>query len=354
MGLDTVNWRIFSLTGDGGIFELHSSNSEIDEKKLEDNGNFTIPYVTRTNNENGVKKFVSEKQNKRYKINPGNVISIGLDTQTAFYQPYPFFTGQNIQILTHPSLNRFNALFIVEMLRIQLKKFNWGGNGATLGRLSRTKIILPSDNDGNPDFQFMEKYISKIWNEILDKYKHYISRELSEMSVKNTGNIEWSSFYLSDIFDIKHGKRLESYNQIDGKRPFISSTKFLNGISNFVSNINESLDSNVLGVNYNGSVAESFYHPYECIFSDDVKRFKLKEREGNKYIYLFIKNSILCQQSKYKYGYKFKKDRMYRQQILLPIDSDGKPDYNFMEEYMKNIEIKMIKRYLDYLESKPL
>ena len=34
-----------------------------------------------------------------------------------------------------------------------------------------------------------------------------------------------------------------------------------NGITNFVSNSNDSLDSNVLGVNYNGSIVENFYHP---------------------------------------------------------------------------------------------
>ena len=65
-----------------------------------------------------------------------------------------------------------------------------------------------------------------------------------------------------------------------------------------------SIKDNVI-VNYNGSVVENFYHPYSALFSDDVKRLHLKNVEGNKYIYLFIKQCILKQKPKFEYGYKF-------------------------------------------------
>ena len=49
------------------------------------------------------------------------------------------------------------------------------------------------------------------------------------------------------------------------------------------------IDKNVLGVNYNGSVVESFYQPYECIFSEDVKRISFKEDERqNKNIAIYF------------------------------------------------------------------
>lgn len=62
--------------------------------------------------------------------------------------------------------------------------------------------------------------------------------------------------------------------------PFIGAADSNNGITNFASNTNKLLDKNVLGVNYNGSVVENFYHPYECIFSDDVKRISFNDNEG--------------------------------------------------------------------------
>ncbi|MBS9782175.1 MAG: hypothetical protein KGV43_00015 [Arcobacter sp.] len=56
-----------------------------------------------------------------------NVISIGLDTQTVFYQNSKFYTGQNIQILSNQNLNYENAMFIIPLLKIQRQKFSGGG-----------------------------------------------------------------------------------------------------------------------------------------------------------------------------------------------------------------------------------
>jgi hypothetical protein len=131
-----------------------------------------------------------------------------------------------------------------------------------------------------------------------------------------------------------------------GLKPFIGATDSNNGITEFVSNTNSSEDSNILGVNYNGSVVENFYHPYKAIFSDDVKRLSLKNIKGNKYIYLFIKTQILKQKGKYQYGYKFNGKRMNKQKIMLPLNGDKNPDFAFMENFMKKVEFLKLKMYL--------
>lgn len=120
-----------------------------------------------------------------------------------------------------------------------------------------------------------------------------------------------------------------------------------NGVTAFISGTNTSEDSNVLGVNYNGSVAESFYHPYTALFSDDVKRFHLRGDNDNKYIYLFMKAAIRQQKVKYSYGYKFNDARMQEQQIMLPVDDSGNPDWHFMAEYMKSLESRLLSRWIE-------
>jgi len=165
----------------------------------------------------------------------------------------------------------------------------------------------------------------------------------------NLKNIDWKEFSIEEIFQIKPGKRLTKSSMKKGTRPFIGASDSNNGITGFVSNENISLDSNILGVNYNGSVVENFYHPYECIFSDDVKRFSLKDNVGNKYIYLFIKAVILKQKEKYQYGYKFNEKRMLRQKILLPVDESGTPDYNLMESYMKEKESALLEKFKNHI-----
>ena len=160
---------------------------------------------------------------------------------------------------------------------------------------------------------------------------------------------EWKEFLINDIFEISPGKRLTKSDMHSGTKPFIGATDSNNGVTAFVSNSNASEDREVLGVNYNGSVVENFYHPYTCIFSDDVKRFKLKTTGANKYVYLFMKTIILQQKKKYAYGYKFNEKRMQKQMIILPVDDSGSPDYAFMEQYIKEREQQIIQKYIDYI-----
>lgn len=153
------------------------------------------------------------------------------------------------------------------------------------------------------------------------------------------------------MFVVKAGKRLTNADKINGKRPFVGATDNMNGVTGFVDNTNNSLDKNVLGVNYNGAPCICFYHPYECIFTDDVKRLHLKKHEDNAYVFLFVKSIIMQQKSKYSYGYKFNERRMLRQLLLIPVDANNEPDYDFMEECGRKMMAKKYVQYLDYLES---
>lgn len=163
---------------------------------------------------------------------------------------------------------------------------------------------------------------------------------------------DWKEFFLEDIFSVGSGKRLTNADKIDGTRPFIGATDNMNGVTGFVDNENSSLDNNVLGVNYNGAPCIGFYHPYECIFTDDVKRLHLKNHEDNQYVLLFFKTIILQQKNKYCYGYKFNERRMLRQIIVVPVDDNDEPDYQFMEDYMKELMTAKRKQYQEYVEQR--
>lgn len=163
---------------------------------------------------------------------------------------------------------------------------------------------------------------------------------------------EWREFSLDDIFTVSAGKRLETRNKVPGTRPFIGATDNNNGVTGFVGNDNSSRDGNVLGVNYNGAPCIAFYHPYECIFTDDVKRLHLRHYSDNKFVLLFFVSIFAKQRSKYSYGYKFKEQRMLRQKLMLPVTDSGEPDYEYMAEYVQQKRDAMLAKYRTYVEAR--
>lgn len=348
--LQECTWKEFALNE---VFNIKATRSGIDRNKLIA-GKGNTPYITRSDANNGWDSFICEQPN--YSKDNGNVLSIGLDTQTVFYQPCSFYTGQNIQVLSNPQLNKYVAAFIIPLLKIQLQKFNWGGNGATLGRLKRSKLLFPVTPDGTPDWQYMEDYMRAVEHKLLAQALPILQEKVKECNnlLKGGGKLDkqnWSEFAINEIFSISSGVRLTAANMHSGNTPFIGASDSNNGITEWVNNRNDSVDKDVLGVNYNGSVCESFYHPYQCLFSDDVKRLHCKQQlsaNSSKYIYLFLKQAILQQKVKYTYGYKFNAQRMSRQIILLPVTQDGTPDYTYMENYMRSLEAQQIQRYLAY------
>lgn len=123
--------------------------------------------------------FVSTKNDMELLDAPGT-ISVGLDTQTVFYQSHSYLTGQNIHVISGEHLTEGVAHFVVTLLQIQLRsKFNWGGNGATIGRMKRLKLMLPINDDESPDWDFMEKYTMNLMAKKYRKYLDYVENQKS-------------------------------------------------------------------------------------------------------------------------------------------------------------------------------
>ena len=172
--LKDKEWKDFSFSQ---IFKIYSSVNKMDKNKLTLKKG-KIPYVTRKDTNNGIDLFIADQGDSK---NKANVITVGSDTQTVFYQSYPFYTGQSVQILENAQINRYTALFLKLTIKMQLKKFNWGGNGATLSRLKRSRIYLPINSDGNPDYEYMEDYIKTIEKKKLGTYKNHILKHVREL-----------------------------------------------------------------------------------------------------------------------------------------------------------------------------
>ena len=345
ISLNNKNWKEFTFEI---IFEINATVSGIDGNKLT-RKNGDIPYVTRSNKNNGMDMFVGQ-QHTKYRHNRGNTITIGLDTQTVFYQSSKFYTGQNIQVLRNKALNRHIALFLIPLVKRQMEKFNWGGNGATITRLKRSKIFLPVSSNGDPDYKFMEGYIHQKEQDKLKAYQTYITQRLSSIEVSNSliplAQKKCREFYIKEVSEILSGKDIYETKRKIGHTPYISATAKNNGIGNFISNKNSTQEAGCLSVNRNGSVGYSFYHPYNALFSNDCRKLRLKQ--PSRLAGIFISQQITQQKEKYGYGYKMGTARLEKQKIMLPTTSENTPDYAYMIEYMRVLEHKKLAAYCKY------
>ena len=337
---DELQWKEFRLSD---VFDISATPSGIDKNKLEEKVGLT-PYITRTENTNGYELFVG-KQNDKYKISEGNVITIGLDTQTVFYQPHSFFTGQNIQVLSNENLNKYNGLFVVGLIKRIMSKFNWGGNGATLTRLKRSQTLFPIKKNGQIDWKYMEDYMRALEKKQVDEAIEILKRGGVQCRViKKLSECEWKEIALGDISDITCGIYVHDAIRIDGKTPYITSTCENNGIGFFIGNMNASYGKDVISVNRNGSVGYAFYHDYNAIYSYDCRKVKLNTKVS-KYAAIFITNQIMQQKGKYEYGYKMGSERLRRQKILLPVNEKGDIDFEYMDRYMRGVELRLLEEY---------
>ncbi|MBU3219964.1 restriction endonuclease subunit S [Clostridium algidicarnis] len=350
LSLNDVEWKEFFIGGNEGIFEIESTSSGIDKNKLNHEGG-KVPYITRSDINNGINMFISDNQNLKYNQDDGNVITIGLDTQTVFYQQNGFYTGQNIQVLSCETLSKEVAMFIIPLLKIQMQKFNWGGNGATLTRLKRTRILLPIDKYDNPSWQFMENYIKQEQKDIAQKVIDYYEQKIIETGFDLVGleDVEWKSFYFDEIFrKIQRGKRLKKADHIDGKTPYVSSTSLNNGVDGFIGNEDKvrKFEGNLTLAN-SGSVGSCFYQDYEYIASDHVTSLTLEN--ADKYIYLFMSTIIKRLEDKYSFNREINDKRIRREKIILPIDKFGKPNWDYMSKFMQKIEAEKLDKALEYI-----
>jgi restriction endonuclease S subunit len=117
---------------------------------------------------------------------------------------------------------------------------------------------------------------------------------------------------------------------------YIGTTDSNNGITAKISNDKYIHSANTITVSYNGSIAEAFYQNEPFWATDDVNVLYPKF-ELNPYIAMFLCTLIYKEKYRFNYGRKWDKEMMQNSKIKLPITSDGSPDWQLMEDYVKSL-----------------
>jgi hypothetical protein len=362
--LNEKTWAQLSAFGDDAPLCIKTTDSSIDGVRLIDDDEKSVPYVTRSDSNNGLARFVSPK-NYEFGSDDGGCITVGLDTQTAFYQPHKFVTGQNIQVITGESLNEDVAQFMVPILRQQMTaKFNWGGNGATLSRMKRLTVMLPVTDSGEPDYAYMAEYAQQKRNAMLAKYRAYVEARIVELGeyveIPALDEKEWKPFSIVDLFSSiipGKGKGLNHLKKVyaDGVN-YIGATNRNNGVLCYVEEDTYSrpmiLEGNCIGFikNGDGSAGFAIYKAEQFISTSDVLYGYADWL--NKFTGLFFVVAQDKIEHKYSHGYKRNKEHLAGDKVMLPVTDSGEPDYKYMEQYSKNMMLSKYQQYLTFLQQR--
>ena len=142
----------------------------------------------------------------------------------------------------------------------------------------------------------------------------------------------------------KEEKRLKKGDHKIGEIPYVSSTGLNNGIDGYIGNTNGvRIFSDCLTLANSGSVGSIFYQPFKFIASDHVT--KLKNDHFNAYVYKFISSIVKRLGVKYSFNREINDTRIKRKNITSV--NHKKPDFEYMENYMKQLELKKLKEYLN-------
>ena len=155
--INIKNWRWFKV---GDIFSIERGKCGSAEKLLEKGDE--ISYIGAKKEDNGFMYKVV--RDEKYITKANCIVFIGDGQGSVGYSTYQekdFIGSTTLSMGRNGNLNKFNAIFLITLLDKERFKYSFGRkwNGE---KLKNTKIKLPVDTNGDPDWQFMEDYIKSL------------------------------------------------------------------------------------------------------------------------------------------------------------------------------------------------
>lgn len=343
------------------VFTIYSPKVRFNANTVDFGGKY--PYVARGSSSNGIRGYITE--NEAY-LNPAKSLSFGQDTATVFYQPKAYFTGDKIKImiLKHHELNEKLALYFITAIKKAFSGFSWGQSSFNENIIKKTTITIPVIVSSNPnynytvndiDWQYMEERITELEQERITELDTYLKitglndYELTEEDKKvlSVSSVIFKKFKLGDLFISSTGDVDLQKKDLNGKGEFLVNSGIENkGIKGKTDKQARIFPPNTITVDFFGN---AYYRDFKYKMATHNHVFSL---EGsvikNKYIGLYLEACM----SKFSLFFSFNDmatwTKLKKMEISLPVTPNGKPDFDYMEKYIRATEKLVIKDLVDW------
>lgn len=346
--LSHYQWKAFDFTD---VFTEIQRGKRL---KKADHQDGNTPYVSSTSLNNGVNCFIGNSSGIGIKIFSDCITIANSDSVgSAFFHKYSFVASDHVTQLKRNGLDKYAYLFMLPIISRLSEKYSFNRE-INDERIKREKLMLPINDDGDIDFAFMSAFMRDVEKDILGTTLRTFENRLNVNESKMGGR--WKNYILRDLFPILVAGKSKGLNHIeksDSGISYLGATNQNNGVLCFVEpNANAIQKGNCIAFvrNGEGSMGYSVYKAENFIATSDMTLGY--NQYLNKYNGTFITTIADRIRGKYNFGYKRSAGRLAKEVLTLPADNNGNPNWEYMEQYMRNIESKQIYAYLKCITTK--
>ena len=335
--IGTNNWHGFPFTK---LFDI-VKGTRLTKAKMTSGD---INYIGATAFNNGVTAKIGNSEH----LHPGGTITVcynGSIGQT-FYQTEPFWATDDVNVLypkfnMTPNIAKYLCAVIYKLGLKYAYIDKW-----TAEKMSQTIIILPATSELEPDWEYMEIYMQNLENKVKNDIKLITSIIGGGRQGVKIATSSWKRFHLYDdeLFTIDSGTKLDRV-KMKNSHPsinFVGRANADNGVTDFIDKIDglEPYSAGCMTISLGGEYLGSCFIQDKPFYTSQNVNVLIPKQHMSDYCKQFISTMIFREG---RLRYKAFIDELNRHMktdfsILLPVTSNGKPDWNYMEEYMKNVE----------------
>jgi len=311
------------LTTIEALFDVEYGN-KLDMNKMDRvTDGHGVAFIGRRGANQGVSGYVAKANG--VEPYPAGLITVALGGSrllASFVQQVPFYTAQNVAVLTpkDPTMPTAQRLYYAACITRNRWLYSAFGREA-----NRTLGILRVP-DATPAW---------VSDALFARPESLREPVQAPMSLVDVG--QWGRYPLLSLFTIAKGRRMTKHHRQPGRSRFIGASWATNGITDHVG-APPQFPAGVLTVPYNGnSVGWAFYQDQSFLASDDIHVLAPRDPQVDRFALLFVATVVRYERYRFTYGFKWNMDRMAASTVRLPMDVDGRPDWGYMSRYMRGL-----------------
>ena len=353
-----TTYKIFKI---GDLFDYETGDTDLKKSDLTANG---YPLVSSGFTDRGV----IGKTSKPSRIHRGGAITVDMFG-------YAYYRQKDFKMVTHArvfalylkdgqNMTDRVGLYLASCLAYLPKLFSYSYM-CNFSKISGMNIVLPIDEStGEPDWGYMDRYIQEIEDRYIQEIEDYFevagidSAELTDDEKEILQKIpKFHEFRIGDLFDIHPTNAYKKTNRelykLKGSTRVLSNTCEDNGTGGKCG-LEPTETAGVITFSDTTTGPNTmFYQPTDFIGYPHVQGMYFTSGVLSENIGLYLV-SVMKRSSgtAWSYARKYTREHVSNLRILLPIDSNNKPNWDYMYKYTEVTKKIAIARYANSEERK--